>query len=302
MKNKPYTYLFLILVTLYLGMVVRLPSDPVALERYHITQSKAHLLGLTIAIPLTLVWLAALYGFLRFKSYADTVSETREGLPFRYLANGLMVLAFSLPITSIISSLLTYMAVHNRDLLPLATIMRNYLNLIFPLIAFTLLAKGADGLVKFLRPIKTLPYPRYSSLGLIIASSLYTFLIIGRPWGGAGGDMVYFLPTWVVVLTIAIPGLYIWHKGALAAYRLYIYKQKVKGVVYKNSFSDLLMGLGTIVVLSISLQIMLTLSERLNRLHLTPLLIIIYILVATYAVGYGLVARGAQQLKKIEEV
>jgi hypothetical protein len=50
------------------------------------------------------------------------------------------------------------------------------------------------------------------------------------------------------------------------------------------------------------LQFLTTITEQLNRLNLAPLLIVLYLLIAFYAVGYALVARGAKKLKKIEDV
>lgn len=300
--RRTYTLLFALLAGVYIVLALTLPSDPAALARYNLSQGQAHLLGLTVVLPLVLIWFSALYGFLHCKAYARIVRESKEGRPFNNLADGLMVLAFGLPIAGIMSSLFNYVSFQSADLAPTATIFRNYIGLGFSLIGLLLLAKGAQGLVATLRPKVKHAYPPYSSLALILLASLFTWLIIARPSSAETGQAIYYLPNWLIVSTLAIPYLFAWYKGALAAYHLYLYKNNIKGSIYKRAFNDLAKGIGVIVGLSILLQFLTTMTARLNRLTLTPILLIIFVLIGLYAVGYGLVARGAKKLKKIEEV
>ncbi len=302
MKSKLYLYLFIILTAVYVCFALGLPSNPQTLEKYNITQGQSRLLSLTIVVPLILVWFSALYGFLRFKAYATVIRDSREGKAFNQLANGLMVLAFSLPISASISSYLNYVAHQNTGLTPTATILKNYIALLFALVALFMVAKGAEGLLRTLRSKPVLVHPTYITIGFIMLSNFFTWLIIVRPSSNETGQVIYYLPDWLIITTLAIPYLLVWYMGALAAYRLYLYRDKVKGLIYQQAFTELARGIGVIVASSIFLQLLTTLSARLNRLDLTPILLIIYLLVVFYAVGYGLVARGAKRLKKIEEV
>lgn len=91
MKNKLLMVIFLAFTTLYVGLVIALPSDPAVLSRYNITQSRAHFLGLTIAIPTILIWFFALYGLLKLRQYTELIKGSREATGFSYLSTGLMV-------------------------------------------------------------------------------------------------------------------------------------------------------------------------------------------------------------------
>lgn len=151
MKTRAFLWIYLALVASYAVLTFTLPTDPAVLARYQISQSQSHLLGLTITAPFVIIYLAALYGFTRFKHYAVSIRGTREGESFRHISNGLTVLVFSLPILSILSSLRSYATFRYPDLLPTVVITRNYLTLMFALVAFYavgygLVARGAKKL------------------------------------------------------------------------------------------------------------------------------------------------------------
>lgn len=115
-------------------------------------------------------------------------------------------------------------------------------------------------------------------------------------------EPTYYLPNWLIILTLAVPYVYVWCVGINAVRNLNIYKNRVKGLVYKRAIDYLAKGIAVIIVLSIFIQLIAVLSAQLNRLNLTPLLAVIYLLLVLYALGYGLVSRGAKRLKQIEEV
>lgn len=296
-----YIYLYVVLVAAYVVLTLVLPPNEVTLKKYDITESQSRLLSLTVVVPVVAIWFAALYGFIRIKNYAQIIKNSNEGEAFNRLADGLMILAFSLPIGGTISAALGYISRENSDLAPTATIWRNYVSLVLFIAAFMLISKGAASLVRTLRTKDIRHYPKYWAPALIVLSSIFTALIVARPAGDASGT-IYYLPNWLIVTTLAIPYLLVWHMGMVAAYHLYVYKNKLRGDIYKRAFANLAMGIAGIVGVSIVLQFVTTITEQLNRLNLAPLLIVLYLLIALYAVGYSLVARGAQRLKKIEEV
>jgi hypothetical protein len=304
MNNKDLVYLFIFLAVIYLGLVVVLPADPSTLEKYNMTQDQARWLNLTVILPALAIWVSALYGYIHFRSYAQLVKNSPEGAPFKKLADGLGILAFSLPATAILSSALTYMAVQDADLQPVSTIVRNYARLGFSLAAFLVIATGAKNLLMTLssKRAQIVPVSNFLVLGVILLSSIFTWLILSRPTGAGGAINAYHEPTWLIILTLAVPYLYAWYQGALAFYRLHAYKIEVKGQIYKEAFGNLAAGIGIVVLLSIIIQFITTLSAQLNRLNFTPVLLIIYLLVLLYAVGFGLIARGSKKFKKIEEV
>lgn len=298
--NIKYIRVFVLLLAIYILLAFGLPANPYTLEKYRLSQSDVNLLNLTIVTPIVAVYCSALYGFLRFKDYALTVEHTKEGVPLKQLSQGLMILAFSLPINSITSSIVNYVAVHQTNFLPFLTMLRHYTNLVLVFIAFYYIAIGSANLLRTLKDNRIELPPFITLLGPIVLASIFTGLIMTQPHD-SGKRPAYFLTDWMIVLTLIIPYVYIWCRGIGAAYNLFVYKSRVKGLVYKQAVNELAKGIGAIVALSISLQVIVTFSARIERLTLTPLLLIVYALIALYAVGYGLVARGAKRLKRIED-
>ena len=90
--------------------------------------------------------------------------------------------------------------------------------------------------------------------------------------------------------------------GAVAVRNLTKYQRDVKGVIYKQSLANLTRGIGLIVSLSIGIQLLTTLIEGVDSTDFRLIVLTIYILLAFYALSFGLVASGARRLKKLEEV
>ncbi len=301
MKNRYYIYWFMFLTAVYVGFAVFAPIDPTILQKYHISEARALMLTLTVVVPIVMIWLVALYGLVRFKEYTEVIQEGKEGLAFRDISNGLLYLAFSLPIGGVIGSFVSYLALRHPHLIEEVTIVRNYARMIVPGIGLILLARGASGLTRLLKKSKQNELPHYSLLWAIILTSFFSWLITAKA-GSTGGNIIYFLPNWLILLTLVVPYTYTWCRGLFGVFHLLQYRKNVKGVVYKKSLNLLAMGVSMIIILSVLTQLITTLSARLNRLNLTPLLLIVYVLVALNALGYGWVARGARKLKQIEEV
>jgi len=300
MKRK-YIWIFIILLAIYAVLSLSLPTDPQVLAKHNISQAKAHWLGLTITVPFVLIYLTALFGSVRVSNYANSVKASKEGPHLRKLASGLLILTFSLPIISIAKRILSYIALNQPHLKPETTIIKNYLGLLLAFAAFYMIGRGARGLYATLKNPDLFKPSYFLLIGPIILASVYTWLITAQNYNQQG-QSAYFLPEWLVVTTLAIPYIFIWCIGLTAAYQIYKYKVNVKGSLYRHAFANLSAGMVFIVIVSVFIQLITTLSEQFNRLNLTPLLGVVYLLLVLYAVGFGLVARGAQKLKKIEDV
>ena len=64
--KKAYVAIFFVLLSTYIILAFTLPTDPQVLSKYGMSQTQSRLLSLTTVIPLALVYLAALYGFITF--------------------------------------------------------------------------------------------------------------------------------------------------------------------------------------------------------------------------------------------
>lgn len=302
--KKAYTWVFLALLATYIVLAFILPTNPETLSKYGLTELSARLLNLTVVVPIALIYLSALYGFIHVDNYANKILYSKEGPHFKKLAAGLAILAFSLPVSSIIGSLRSYARHSLPDLAPSVTILRNYVILAFVCVAMLFIAKGAQGLYHTLGRRTTngngQQLSLYGVLGPVLLASVYTWLVIAQG-NRIPGDEPYYLPEWVLVTTFVIPYVFVWCVGIWAAIHLRKYQDAVKGVVYKRAINHIAFGIAVIILVSILVQSLGSLSVVLSRLDLTPVLALVYFLIALYVVGYGLVARGAKQLKQIEE-
>lgn len=304
MKRSTPLYFFLVLSIIYVALVMFLPTDPTTLQRYNINAGQARLLSLTVAIPLLGIWYMAVNGFNNFRSYAKVIRTTNEGWAFTLLSFGLMVLAFNLPVSSIVSALFNYFSAQDSHFLPTATILKNYLGLVFALISFGLLALGSIQLIISRKnALKYQPVlPLFVAPLMITLSSIFTWLVVVRPADDPNISSGYYLPNWLVIFTIVIPYLAAWLGGILALYYLNVYRNKIHGTLYKQAFGQLAFGIGVVTTISVLLQLLTTLSNHINKLHLTPILLIIYLLLLLYIVGFWYIARGSKKLRSIEEV
>lgn len=300
MKSKSFLYLYSGLVLLYFALVVSLPINTESLAEYNISESAARLLLISFAVPGIIIWYMSLYGFLKFREYSMIVKKEKEGPALKKLVSGLMVLSFSLPINSILSILLDFFAYKNPNVASIASIIKNYLTLVYQLAAFSLIAKGAIELRGTIKRKRTA-----SSQSLIIAalvfSSTFTWLIVASPFSHSTKS-IYNLPDWIVVFTVIIPYLITWYMGAVAVRNLTRYRRDVKGIIYKQSLTRLTRGIGLIVSLSIGIQLLATLIEGVDSNDVRLIVVIVYVLLMFYALSFGLVASGARRLKKLEEV
>lgn len=299
--KKIYYWGYFTLLTAYVMLSVMLPPQPVIFERFDITVLQARLLSLTVVIPITFIYLLALYGTVWLKSFAVAIRDTKEWQAYDQIANGLALWAISLPLQSIFSSLTNYIAVENPAWLEEVVITRNYLRVVVTVIAFTLIARGAERLVKTVRTRPTFDRPLVSLFGTITLTTFYIWLIVSRHQVELATP-IFYQPDWLIIITQAIPLLFVWARGLRATYYLYLYREKVGGKVYRRSIDLLTKGVVLIIFIAIAIQLIVTASSRLVSLNLTPALSLVYLLVIGYAIGYTCVAIAAKKLKMIEEV
>ena len=300
-KQRRYLYIFAALVAIYASIAFATPIDPDVLAKYDISNLTARLLNATVIIPIVAIWSLAFYGFSKLRSYALAVKDSTEGPHLQTLSTGLMLLVFSLPLSAALSAGLTYFTRNHDSFLPTTTILRNYVSVLCALAAFYLIGRGAEGLARLVKPKGSplLNQQRWTT-GLIIVSCIATWFVVSRH-AASGHDSVYYLPGWLVVLTIVIPYMYVWYRGLVAAYSIYFYQTKVRGTLYKHALGYFSAGLAFVIGASVLIQLFTTLSEQINRLNLTPILIMLYLLVLIYGAGYALIAKGAKKLKSIED-
>lgn len=298
-KNSKLLWIFIVLVIAYMAITIGVPPNPESLEKYNITATHARILNISFVLPLAATWMVAYYGYYCFRRYAERVRDSREGPAFRLIERGAMVLVYSLPVQGIISAVTNYIFINNPDLQPTLTILRNYLYMVLFTTAFILISRGCSSLLLTLKNVPYKPQPGFLTFTIVLLSGSFVSLLVNKTLGSA--DSTYFLPTWLIVVTLGIPYLYAWSRGIQGLYDLRVYLSLVKGNVYRLALKAVVVGLGAVMALNIFIQLLVTASTKLNRLDLTPLLLIIYLLVFCYVIGFGLLARGSRKLTQIEE-
>ena len=306
---RKYRYLILFFVTLaliYAGLTVLLPPNDTALERYKLSPFQLRVISLTVVLPYILIWFTALYGYIKFKNYADQIPGSREHPAWDKICRGLLVLAIWMPVTAVVSTVSTYVGRTYKELLPTTVIIHNYLTLILILTAFYILHQGSKELALTARAKKGgLFLLRFLPALMIIVAVVYTYLSLANPARYQPTQSVdvatYYLPDVLIVLTIIFPYLVIWHMGFQAVKNILTYSSSVAGVFYRNALKYLAGGVVSIVFSLIILRLITSLTAWFNSLTLKYILAVVYLLLVIIGLGYVLIALGAKKLKKLED-
>jgi hypothetical protein len=303
-RYKKLSACFIGLIILYLLQVLLMPADKATEEKYGLSATQLKLLGLSVIIPYVLIWMVALIGSLRLKSYGEAIKKGKDGEAFRQIGVGMLWFAFWLPLSNIVDTF----AVHYYHVHPSATSMMvhltNYFNIIL-LPGIILVNSGSKKLLEIVKHPKEY-LPQSLAFIYIAFSAFYTFLVLHDPARQHPTHDVsvaaYYMPDWKLILVVVIPRLVVWFIGLQAVYNLYLYRRKVKGSLYRQALDNLAKGIALVILVIIALRIFQSLSVMLNKLNLGVILLIIYVLLIIIGAGYVLVMKGARRLQKLEEL
>jgi hypothetical protein len=289
---------------LYLVSIFWLPASHNTLQLYNLSSANYHVLLLIIALPLLIIWLGAFLSYSLLRAYARSVRRTAEGVHYDQLARGAAWLAWSLPISTLSSMWLNAIANKSPGFHPAAIIIANYINLVLPLVAFTLINDAARGLFNHAKLSYRLGSSRALTLFFAVAGVLYCYLTFRHfdLSSLASSHNPYFLPVWLMVLTVTIPYLYTWFVGTMAAYEIMLFSRKVRGVFYRQALHLMAIGLITVIASFIAQQYLNSVVPRVGYLVLDYRLALILVLRVITGIGFAMIAMGAIRLKKIEEV
>jgi hypothetical protein len=297
--------LFTLLVVVYLAITFLQPQDPEALARFGITAMQSRLLGLAIAIPLVGIWWLAYYGFSRFRTYANTIKDSDDGRAMLTLANGLGILAFSMPLQSVIGGALNWITRTHPDLVPASVILTNYINVGLSVAAFWVLWRGASALGAVTRIEPSWELRAGIALKIVAAGSAYAYLVLTnsiRQVPPESGRALYYVSDPLLILTIILPTIFTWYAGCRAAAWVWVYRKRVQGVVYRAAFGYLAVGIMAVVIASVAIQLMSAAwDDSLTSLALGPIIALVYGLLLMISVGFLLIAIGASKLGAIEQ-
>lgn len=299
MRQKITTYHWYALCVIAYAALTLLPVPSTeVLRRYHLTITQVRLLDITIIVPLAAIWFAAFYGYERLRRYTHLVRNSPDGKPMAAVSRGILFLALSLPLSSIASSMFTFITTHNPQFRSTGVVLSNYLSALLPLLGFLCISMGARRLTILAKARPRLLATDLAVLIVIILGIVFCCLIVGDK---SNLQSAYHLSPELLMLTLGVPYMYTWFLGLFSVVELYTYSQRVGGVVFRKGWWLLISGLASVIVCTILIQYITTLSTWLNSLSLGGILLLLYVLLFLLSLAYIVVALGAKQLTKIEE-
>ena len=249
-------------------------------------------------IPEFITWFAILYGYYTLRRYSLLIKSNQDGKQVAKLSTGLFVLAIGVPAGAVISGALGLFARWHPGFEGIATIISNYVNVIYPLIAFLFIYRAVRAMNEPHRSRPSVFASHGATLFVIIIGVIFCDLIARSQ---KTMQISYHMSYNLVMLTLAIPYMYVWFLGLFAIIEMYSYSKRVSGVLYRRGWNRLAFGLGAIIGIDILLEYLGTLYSWVNDLSLAGLLTLLYVLLFLLAGGFILVALGTKELIKIEE-
>lgn len=303
-RSKTSIIYYGFLAVLYLLLELILPANKIVLHEYRLNTLQYHILLFLVAIPVIALWFMAFYGYSRLDHYAKSIASTPEGPAFEGLAKGLLWLAWGIPIPSIVSLILNSIANSYSGFHSTAIVVANYLTLLVPLTAFSILAIGTRQLRGNITFKESILYARPVLLVFIVFAIFYCYLVLKHllSHGLGSANNPYYLPVWILSITVTIPYLYAWFIGLLAAYDIAAFGRLAPGLLYRQPLQTLAIGLVAVIASLIVLQYINSVVPRTGHLSLDYALASSYLVRIIAALGYVLIALGAERLIKIEEV
>jgi hypothetical protein len=295
---------YALLAVSYVLLILLLPASAATMREYNLAAFEYRVILLALALPSLLIWLAAFIGYAKLRLYARSIRKTPEGIYFDQLAEGCTWLAWSLPVSTIIPTILNTIANAHPGFHATSIILSNYVSLILPLIGFSVIASASRGLLSNVRAKLSLADARLIIIGFLILGVLYCFLTFSHFNLNSLGstDNPYFLPAWLMVITVIVPYLYAWFMGILAAYELTLFSKHVRGVLYRQALGFVVGGLLAVILSSVALQYINSVEPRVGHLVFSYKLVLVLIFRIIGGGGFILLALGANRLQKIEEV
>ena len=295
---------WLLLTVGYLVLSQLLPVNQAELHNYGLTSGQYHVLRFLLALPLSLLWFAAFFGYAQLSQYAKAVAKTPEAEGYRRLTTGCYWLTLTLVIPSVVSLVFNPISGSHPGFHTTAVILINYLILGLTLLAFINISNGTQELAAKAKHRFSAANTRSLQFFFVAGGVLYCYLTFRNIdlHSLASTNNPYYLPIWLLITSLFIPNLYAWFIGLLAAYEIGALARSSPGVLYQRALKLFALGLVAVIACLISVQYLHTTIPRTGHLSLNSTLVITYSIYIGAIIGFALLAWGAWRLKRIEEV
>jgi hypothetical protein len=302
MKHHQWKYARISLILVIAGWIIyatlNLLAPQTTSARYQLSPTQTLLLQISVYTPLLIIWVLAIRGATAFKSYSLLLQGGREARAMSLIGTGLLWTVVYLLSSSLTGAIVPYF--QGTQWLETAVTVRNHAPAWTALIAFGLLYLGSRRLSQ-VAPFATWNAATIILLigyGLFAAGFANTFLAAGTET--RFGIPSYALPHQVLLFTMLLPYLLAWFLGLLAAINLTRYAAQVKGVLYRQALRYLVLGVLSVVIFAVIVQVLSLASRFFLGFDLARLLFTVYVLLALYGLGFWFVNLGARNLARIE--
>jgi hypothetical protein len=289
-----------IVVFWLLYVVASLAAPSSSAEHFHLSTATVTLLRIGIFVPVLIIWILAVRGTATIKTYAATVGPGLEANALNLIADGLIWTIVYLVSASVIGSFIPHFI--DTPYLKTAVLIRNHVSPLAALIAFILIFRGSQSL-KRVSDFVTWTSETFVVLGIFGLFCIgFVLEFATSPTNGvdSSGIPLSILPHEALLFSAVMPFVLAWFLGILAMINIRKYATTVKGILYRQALRNLAYGIGVIIAFTMLHQILVFSSRFLLNLNLLVILLIIYLLLGLYAVGFVLVRRGAHNLMRIE--
>lgn len=301
-KPWPYTKLMYIIVIVcwVIYVVASLTQPSAAVAHYNLSTASLIFLRSAIFIPVLVIWILAVRGTTMIKSYTTAVESGTEAPALKRISDGLIWTIIYLISASLVGSIVPHFV--GTPYLTTSLLIRNHISPIAALIAFILIYRGSQGL-KLVAIFNTWSRETVIALGifaLFSATFVFEFATVSTSATDSSGIPLSTLPHEVLLFTAVMPFILAWFLGILAMVNIRKYAVTVSGILYRQALKNLAYGIGVIIAFTMLHQLLIFSSRFLVSLKLVTVLLIIYLLLGVYALGFILVRRGARNLMRIE--
>lgn len=316
-----YFYWLIILWGAYAVINLFAPIDTVGAAKYDISNFESYVLRISFQIPIFLIWLAVFFGSFHISRYFKKISNislqttnnsSDEVKGFRYLSFALHVLLSSLVISSYIAIPSVYTTRASADYLDVkmwTTLITQYSSIILTFTYFCLFLLAAKHFFNLISINKDVAVKKsLAIIAVLLFSVYYVYTVFTNPDRVAPTSNpaeilpVYYVSDFWIFLTIVVPYITIWIIGVISVIYFNHFAKYVDGIIYRKAFSLLGRGVSSVILLSMFLQMLSQFGGFFAGTSLGILLAVIYLLLIFIAVSYALIAKGAEELSKLENI
>lgn len=294
-SRLPY-YLGIIAWLIYAGVSILAPRGG---NTYNLNPVNFVLLQLTVIIPVLLIWMTAIYGAVKFRDYSSIIKGSPDGAALNKITLGLFLLVATFIFQTLLA-VASRLAVGTPMLNP-TVFLHNHVPVVMALISVIYIFMGSNELVAVVQA-----KVRQSELiaclaGYFIAASWMSWFMYNHiSHNVTNGVPNFTIPGHWPFYTLVIPYLVAWLLSILSILNIVTYTRNVKGPIYKAGLKYAATGIMLVITFAMSVQVLTFMANALQKLRLSSILALVYLLLIAYALGFALIAIGARKLARIE--